>query len=592
MSNRTALGRIAAVFLVVAMLIAALPATAREQCLADGRDDLLDLVTGQTVANPNADIEAMCVDHTTGAVTLSARLGAATDVATHPAWEPGRSALVFQVDVDPAADDPQSVRDYDVAIGRSAGVAAYTVTRVDDGEVMCGDAFPTEGLPTAADPTFRLVLDTARCLPSPGRTAPDVLRAGAFVIFAEAGGNPTLDEVPEDGALYGTALGTEDRPDVVGVEGVVRLSGRTRIETAIATSRQAFPTDGTAGAVVLATGQPPTPDGQPATSSPDALAAAPLATHTNAPLLLLGPPSDDQLAGDVLAEIQRVLPAGRTVYLVGGSAVIVPQVETDLRTAGYTPVRLAGQGREATSLAVALEIDAEPTRIVLADGGRFEFALLGAAYAASANIAGTGPDGPAGNAVLLLTTADSQGNGQIHPVYADYLRTDRPGREFVAVGQVAAAAAQRAGLPVAPANQLIVPGDDVFETSLAVAGRYGAEAGPPTDGSGDGAEDGPAPLPRTAPLQAPTTVLVANGLTYPDAIPGAALAGRFRAPLLFSWPDSLPVDVRAWLRDSSERMDPGFVLGGTAALRDAVAEQLSVCGTLSPDLSTPECRRK
>ncbi len=573
---------------LVAAVLTALPASASEECLADADGDLVDLVTGNTATNPNGDLRAMCVTHSPGTLVLHARLGGATDVATHPAWEPGRSALVFQVDVDPPAPGGEGTHEYDVVIGRAAGEPAWTVQRADDGEVVCGDVFPADGLPTDRLPTFDLTLATADCLPTPDGAAPSAVRVGTFLIFAEAGSNSTLDEMPSATELYGGTVDTAPRPDEVPHAGVIRVDGRTRIETAIAVSQQAFPAEDSAGAVVLATGRPPTADGTAPVSSPDALAAAPLATHVGGPVLLVGSPGPGQLAGDVLAEIDRVLAPGSTVYLVGGDAVLHSSVADDLTAAGYTARRLAGLSRESTSLAVALEIDRDPTRIVLVDGSRFEHALLGAAYAAQANALPTGPDGgPAGHAVLLLTTRDEQGQPSLHHTHPGYVRTDRPGRQIVTIGHAATQAAQAAGLSVAPEDQLVAPDDDVFATSLLVADRYVDGRPTPTPVA---TAEGTEPLPGIAAPAVPTSVVVTSGVDFPDALGGAALAGRYGVPLLFSWPDSLPGPTRAWLRALPNRIDPGFVIGGPAALRDGVAAQLSGCGTDPVDQRTAECR--
>ena len=77
-------------------------------------------------------------------------------------------------------------------------------------------------------------------------------------------------------------------------------SGSDRLATAIAISVQAFPTKGSAKAVVLAGGW----------SFADALAGAPLAAAKGGPLLLTATASLD---ARVATEIARVLPAGGTV---------------------------------------------------------------------------------------------------------------------------------------------------------------------------------------------------------------------------------------------------------------------------------------
>lgn len=567
--------------LVVGLLLA-VPAGARSECLADGEGDLLDLTTGREVRNPRGDIHALCVDHSPGQVEVQVRLGAGSDIATDPVWTPGVSGLVVEVDVDPPAGEAAPDREYDLIIGRARGVAAWSVQRVADEVTTCGGDLTDVMGP--ADAVLSLAIPTT-CVAAVDGSAPSVLRAGAYLVFEEAGANPTFDEVPVADDRFGASLGTEADPADAPFAGIIRLAGATRLETAVAISRQSFPSDGSAGAVVLATGRPPASGGGPATSSPDALAAAPLAADVNAPVLLIGAPAPSgQLPDVVMEEIRRVLPAGGTVYLVGGSAVIDPHVEDVLSDAGYSPRRLAGSSREATSLAVALAIDPQPSRVVLADGGRFEFALLGAAYAAHANVAFGNPDGYGGHGVLLLTSATAEGDGQLAPVTEQYLRSLPPGAEVVTVGQGATAAAIAGGLTVAPKDQVVAEGDDPFTISTLLAARYGADEVVP----GPASPDGPEPARGIQSTNAPTTVVVASGVTFPDALGGAALAGRLRVPLLFSQPDSLPEVVRTHLRSLDGTVDLGFVLGGTATLREAVASQVSVCATHAG--AGPECR--
>ncbi|WP_370325344.1 FG-GAP-like repeat-containing protein, partial [Euzebya sp.] len=56
------------------------------------------------------------------------------------------------------------------------------------------------------------------------------------------------------------------------------------------------------------------------------------------------------------AELARTVPAGGTVYLLGGEAALSPAVEQAVRDLGLTPVRLAGASRLDTAVAVADEV--------------------------------------------------------------------------------------------------------------------------------------------------------------------------------------------------------------------------------------------
>lgn len=83
----------------------------------------------------------------------------------------------------------------------------------------------------------------------------------------------------------------------------------------------------------------------------DALAATPLTL--DGPLLLTPPGGLDPA---VAAELDRVLPDGATVYLMGGLDALTPQVGADVEALGLVDVRLAGHDRFATSRAAAAEV--------------------------------------------------------------------------------------------------------------------------------------------------------------------------------------------------------------------------------------------
>lgn len=71
------------------------------------------------------------------------------------------------------------------------------------------------------------------------------------------------------------------------------------------------------------------------------------------PLLLT---ARDELSDPTSAEIDRVLPAGGTVYLLGGTAAIAEGVARGLADRGFDVRRLAGASRVETAIAVADEV--------------------------------------------------------------------------------------------------------------------------------------------------------------------------------------------------------------------------------------------
>jgi hypothetical protein len=166
------------------------------------------------------------------------------------------------------------------------------------------------------------------------------------------------------------------------VEGqLTRLSGKDRIETAIAISNDSFPQAGSAGAVVLARSD----------TFPDGLAGTPLAVALHAPLLLTAPSMLDVRTEN---EITRVLPPGGTVHLLGGEDALNDAIATRLASLGYAIVRYEGVDRYDTAVKIAEMGPASPTAFLLATGTNFPDALAAGAAAAKVHASVLLSDGP------------------------------------------------------------------------------------------------------------------------------------------------------------------------------------------------------
>jgi streptogramin lyase/putative cell wall-binding protein len=290
---------------------------------------------------------------------------------------------------------------------------------------------------------------------------------------------------------------------VAGHVALTRLSGSDRVATAIAISAQTFTAKGSANAVVLASGW----------SFADALAGAPLAAAKGGPLLLTPTASLD---ARVKTEIARVLPAGGTVYVLGGPQAVDPSVDAALVTAGFQVSRLAGTDRFNTATMIAGALG-DPSTIYEATGLDFPDALSAAALAAI------------NRGAILLTNGAQQA-----PQTAAYLSAHANDARTALGG--AAAAADPSATPVA--------GKDRFETSAKAA----------------------------ALVQSPAVVGVANGYAFPDALAGGAAIGSGGGPLLLVPPTgSVPGSVQAWCTAAKPGVTKVEVFGGQAAVPDAVA---------------------
>jgi putative cell wall-binding protein len=233
-----------------------------------------------------------------------------------------------------------------------------------------------------------------------------------------------------------------------------------------------------------------------------------VAKAKNAPLLLN---FGSTLRPAVKDELQRVLFAGSTVYVVGGASAVPEGVVSQLRSLGYAVSRVSGGDRFATATAVA-DLLGKPATVLLATGTDFPDALAAGVAAAK-----TG-------AAVLLT------NGTRLPeATSAYLAG--AGTTVYAVGGPAAAAA--------PASAIDLVGASRFETALAVAGQF---------------------FPK------PTSVGIATGLNFPDALSGGALLARAGAPLVLTSTNGPNQAVTDYLAGVKTTVTSAHLFGGTSVI--------------------------
>lgn len=216
----------------------------------------------------------------------------------------------------------------------------------------------------------------------------------------------------------------------------VRIWGTTATGTSIAASQKDYGAQ-SAQAVVLA---------QNGYFS-DALTGGPLAARVHGPLLLTtGASARSTLNPLVAAEIERILPQGKTVYVLGGPEALSPDIDAQLVAMGYVPDRIAGSDEYATAVAIA-EAMGNPSTIFEATGLTFSDSLS----AVPAAIKDQG--------AILLTDGATQA-----PETAAYLAA-YPGDSRYAIGGPLAAAG-------ADPQATAVYGLSAGGTSAAVATRF------------------------------------------------------------------------------------------------------------------------
>jgi SpoIID/LytB domain protein len=261
----------------------------------------------------------------------------------------------------------------------------------------------------------------------------------------------------------------------------------------------------------------------------DALAGAARAGGLGGPVLLTKAGSLSSATAAVLKDTLR--PA--RIVVLGGPTLISESVVAALKPLATTGdvTRVYGDDRYGTAAKVSsTSFSPGMSTVYLASGEAFPDALAGAAVAA------------ANDAPVLLTKA-----GSLPAPTAAELERLQPASIVVLGGEGAISKAVEDQLaPYAHGGGVTrVWGDDRYETASAVASKLLPDA---------------------------TSAYVANGLLFPDALAGAALAGHKGAPVLLTKPTTLPGATAKALQD--QQPSAITVLGGAGVVSTSVASAL------------------
>lgn len=349
--------------------------------------------------------------------------------------------------------------------------------------------------------------------------------AGTAVVTMGIGGAAATAAAPKSVLPAAATLSSALDPSSVSVE---RISGVDRYALAVAISKRAFPAQ--AGTVFIATGQ----------NYPDALSASPAAVRLDGPLLLTTPGAVPPV---VREEILRLRPA--KIVVIGGPAAVSGAVLATLKTFAPSVVRVGGVDRYEVSRIIANygRGTADVTTAYVADGTNFPDALS----AGSAS-------GVVGAPMILVPGGNSSIGSSTLGVFSN-LGTDlvkiTGGTDTVSTKM--ASSVQAAGYGVARLS-----GTDRFQTSVAI----NADA-----------------------FTTSSTVYLATGFNFPDALAGSVLAARQKAPLFLVPTSCVPEAVLSQI--SSLGATRVVLLGGTAAL-DRSVQALRSCTPAPAPAPTPD----
>lgn len=265
----------------------------------------------------------------------------------------------------------------DDVLGRARDVAGNADRIAGRDRYRTAVAVAQRVAPTGAE---EVVLASGETFPDALAAGPLATRLGGPVLLTAKGSLPTVvaDELRRLGPR---------RVTVVGGEGAVSPGAVTAARSAAGGSAVAVRRVGgldryaTAAAVAALM---PTADGAVLTNGaafPDALSAAPLASHLAGPLLLTPPGSLPESTADQLARLRP----DRLVVVGGGSSVSYFTARSAGISAGVSPERAAGDDRYGTSSAVARLVTegGRSTGAYLATGTDYPDALVGGVAAAA-----------------------------------------------------------------------------------------------------------------------------------------------------------------------------------------------------------------
>ncbi|MGN7298765.1 cell wall-binding repeat-containing protein [Ferdinandcohnia sp. SAFN-114] len=255
------------------------------------------------------------------------------------------------------------------------------------------------------------------------------------------------------------------------------------------------------------------------TAYADALAASPLAYQEDAPILLT---HQDRLSVETKAELNRLKP--KKIIIVGGTGSVDESVAKELTNEGYSNIeRIGGKNRYEVSYRIAQRVSNTDTAIV-ADGRNFPDALAIAPYAAKN-----------GYPILLA-------NGNNLPDETIQALKEKQIQNTIVVGGNASV------------------GNDVY-----------IQLPSPQRISGKDRYEVAANVIRDLNLN-PSSVYIATGATFADALTGSVLAAKENASLVLTRQDRLPDSSLSLL--SERKITKHKILGGTGSVGNSVVGQL------------------
>lgn len=298
-----------------------------------------------------------------------------------------------------------------------------------------------------------------------------------------------------------------------GLDNLYRLSGSNRVTTSTAISYYGWEK---ANTVILASG----------VNFADALAGAPLSAAVDGPILLTMNKKDGAEKA-LLDEIKRL--GAKKVYILGGTSAVNSNIEKDIKAQGCTVVRLKGQSRYGTAVAIAQELSKVTgksfSKLYFTNAANYPDALSVSAVAAIE-----------GNPILYMPTT-----GKVESTTKAFVTESKCKTGVVLGGTGAVSKTGYDSLANLGLSMSRISGKDRYKTSIAINEKY-------------------------ASLFSGKEAALATGINFPDALAGSGLCAKLKMPVVLASEKSYK-DAYDYLRsDANKNLEFIFVYGGTGTM--------------------------
>ncbi|HEY8909576.1 MAG TPA: cell wall-binding repeat-containing protein [Desulfosporosinus sp.] len=254
---------------------------------------------------------------------------------------------------------------------------------------------------------------------------------------------------------------------------------------------------------------------------PDALSAAPLAKKYNAPILLTSGKNLPGVTKQRLTDLQI-----KNVFIIGGTAVIPTSIDQELKSMGITTTRIAGQDRYETSIKIAQRISS-PSELIVTTGEDYPDALSMAPIAGAKQIP-----------IILVPKAS------LPDSVKDYLSSIKVNKTYV----IGDSSIIGDGVCNQFPNVERIVGADKYQRNIAINKKFDSD------------------------LKS-SSLCIATGEGFADALTGAAYAAKISAPIILV-KNASPMVTKYYYQQHLNNADSIHVFGGTGVISESLIQGL------------------